>query len=123
LRHPRFSSVLFLNRVRGGVLAVTAQPPQPRNRCSAPLPLEADLIAPRANRFVWFDGRLTHGVLDADNQIPDGRSPNPGQLRLSVVMNWWTSRPMDVPTFAEGGGIYAALKTKTGRTSMSPRGR
>src|SRR5450631_869984 len=42
VRHPAFSSVLFLNRVRGGALAVTCQAPDPRNPCSVPLPLDAD---------------------------------------------------------------------------------
>jgi hypothetical protein len=108
VRHPRFSSVLFLNRVRGGALAVTAQAPNPENRCCVPLPLDADLIAPRPNRLVWFNGRLTHGVLDADNRIPGVRARTPGEVRLSVVMNWWTTRPLDVPRFAEAG-VYAAL--------------
>jgi hypothetical protein len=110
LRHPRVSSVLFLNRVRGGALAVTAQPPNAKNPSSVPLPLDADLIAPRANRLVWFDGRLTHGVLDADNRIPGGRCRTRGELRLSVVMNWWSTRPMAVPRFAEVD-VYGALKT------------
>jgi hypothetical protein len=120
LRHPRFSSVLFLNCVRGGALAVTAQPPQPRNPCSVPQPLDADLVAPRPNRFVWFAGNLTHGVLDGDNQIPGGRCRTPGQLRLSVVMNWWHTRPMDVPSFAEAG-VYAALKTNPRHSARFPR--
>jgi hypothetical protein len=121
LCHPQFSSVLFLNRVNGGALVVTAQAPQPANRCSVPLPLDADLIAPRPNRLVWFDGTLTHGVLDADNQVPGRRCRIPGELRLSVVMNWWKIRPMDIPTFAEAG-VYAALRTSA-RHSTRPRRR
>jgi hypothetical protein len=109
LRHPQFSSVLFLNRVKGGALAVTTQPPNTENPCCVPLPLDADLVAPRPNRLVWFDGSLTHGVLDADNRIPGGRARTPGELRLSVVMNWWSIRPTGVPRFAETGA-YAALK-------------
>jgi hypothetical protein len=109
LRHPRFSSVLFLNRVKGGALAVTAQPPVPENPCSVPMPLDADLAAPRANRLVWFDGNLTHGVLDASNQVPGSSHRSQGELRLSIVMNWWRRPPMDVPSFA-GSGIYAALR-------------
>lgn len=108
LRHPRFSSVLFLKRVRGGALAVTAQAPNPRHPCCVPLPLDADLIAPRSNRLVWFDGRLTHGVLDADNRIPMGTHRARGELRLSVVMNWWRARPLAVPTFDEAN-VYRAL--------------
>jgi hypothetical protein len=111
LRHPSFSSVLFLNRVRGGALAVTVQPPNPRNPCGVPLPLDADLASPRPNRLVWFDGSLTHGVLDADNRVPAGRPRSAGELRLSVVMNWWSRRPTAVPSFSEVG-VYSALRAR-----------
>jgi len=107
-RHPRLSSVLFLNRVRGGALAVTAQPPEPTNPALVPLPLEADLVGPRANRLATFDGRLTHGVLDARNGVPTGRLRSRGELRLTLVMNGWARRPRGVPTFDEAG-VYPAL--------------
>jgi hypothetical protein len=113
-RHPRHSSVLFLNKVRGGALAVTRQAPDKRNASSAPLPLDADLVSPRPNRLVWFDGSLTHGVLDAENQVPDGRSKIAGQHRLAVVMNWWTARPLSVPRFSERE-VYAALRSRPQR--------
>jgi hypothetical protein len=114
VRHPAFSSVLFLNRVRGGALAVTRQSPNPRNPCSVPSPLEADLTSPRPNRLVWFDGRLTHGVLDGDNQVPVRERRSSGELRLSVVMNWWTRAPVGVPTFLERG-VYSRLAVALGR--------
>ncbi|HET6981195.1 MAG TPA: hypothetical protein VFI53_03595 [Myxococcaceae bacterium] len=107
-RHPRVSSVLFLNRVRGGALAVTRQPPDLRNPALVPLPLEADLVAPRPNRFVVFDGRLTHGVLDGRNEIPTSRAPERGELRLTLVMNGWARRPRDVPRFEESS-VYRVL--------------
>jgi len=108
-RHPRVSSILFLNRVRGGALVVTRQPPDLRNPALAPLPLDGDLVAPRANRFVWFDGRRTHGVLDADNQLPTRRRGARGELRLALVMNWWRRPPTEVPTF-EATGTYRSLR-------------
>jgi hypothetical protein len=107
-RHPHLSSVLFLNRVQGGALAVTARRPDSHNPALVPLPLDADLVAPRPNRLAWFDGRLTHGVLDARNQVPNHKLRRRGQLRLSLVMNWWTVRPSNVPAF-EGTRTYAAL--------------
>jgi hypothetical protein len=107
-RHPRVSSVLFLNRVQGGALAVTAQLPDPRNPALVPLPLEADLVGPAPNRFAVFDGRLTHGVLDARNAVPVSRLRTRGELRVTLVMNGWTSRPTGVPTFGEAG-VYRAL--------------
>jgi len=107
-RHPRLSSVLFLNRVAGGALAVTRQAPDPLNPALVPLPLEADLVGPRPNRFVSFDGRLTHGVLDARNGVPSGRLREAGELRLTLVMNGWRLRPHGVPTY-EAARLYPEL--------------
>ena len=99
--HPRVSSVLFLNRCRGGLLAVTREPPNPRNPAMAPDRLELDLVEPMPNRYVWFDGRLTHGVLDAQNQIPGRRLPREARLRLTIAINFWPKRPTGVPRFSE----------------------
>lgn len=114
--HPRFSSVLFLNRVRGGALAVTPERPNDDNPALAPSRPDFTLVAPRPNRFAWFDGRLTHGVLDAHNRIPDGRLPGRSRLRLAVVMNWWRARPTGVRAFAKSR-VYGALVLR--RTSTA----
>ncbi|NVJ05051.1 2OG-Fe(II) oxygenase [Myxococcus sp. AM001] len=109
LVHPRISSVLFLNRVRGGALVVTREPPDAANPSLAPANLDtADLVTPRPNRLVTFDGTLTHGVLDADNQIPDGKLPGTSRQRRTLVMNWWGHRPTDIPTWADTR-LYRAL--------------
>jgi hypothetical protein len=109
LVHPRISSVLFLNRVRGGALMVTREKPEPDNPSLAPSRLDtADLVAPRPNRLVVFDGTLTHGVLDAENRIPDGRLPGGSRLRRTLVMNWWAHRPTDVPAWSDTR-LYRAL--------------
>jgi hypothetical protein len=109
LVHPRLSSVLFLNRARGGALAVTRQPPDPDNPSLAPLKLDdLTLVAPRPNRLVVFDGKLTHGVLDANNQIPDRKLPGQSRQRRTIPLNWWASRPSEIHSWAETG-IYRAL--------------
>lgn len=100
--HPAVSSVLFFNRVRGGLLAVTAEPPEPDNPACAPDRLDAmDLVAPAPNRLAVFDGRLTHGVLDDRNRVPSGRDGGPARLRRAIVLNWWRRRPEGVPLFSE----------------------
>lgn len=105
--HPTVSSVLFLNRVRGGLLAVTAEPPRPDNPACAPDRLDAlDLVAPAPNRLATFDGRLTHGVLDHQNQVPSGRDGGPARLRRAIVLNWWRRRPEGVPRFLETGAYH-----------------
>lgn len=108
LVHPRWSSVLFLNRVRGGLLAVTDALPNEENESKAPDRLDFDLVRPAPNRFVVFDGTLTHGVLDGKNQIPSGPLPGSGALRLTVIFNWWHRRPEGVPAWSETR-IYRGL--------------
>ena len=110
-RHPHLSSVLFLNRVRGGLLAVTDAPPCEDNPSLAPNHTDFDLVAPQPNRFVWFDGRLTHGVLDANNQIPDRPLTRGGAWRKTIVFNWWTRAPFEVPRFSETN-FYRALSPR-----------
>ena len=110
--HPLVSSVLFLSRVRGGLLAVTEEPPDPRRPACAPERLDRmDLVRPEPNRFAWFDGALTHGVLDDRNRVPQGKSRRRGELRRTVVLNWWSSRPWGVPRFGERR-VYRALGSR-----------
>ena len=93
--HPKMSSVLFLNRVEGGVLVLTRDPPDPKRIAFAPESRRWDLTAPSPNRFVIFPGNRTHGVLDATNQIPSLRSTGgQGQMRQTLVINWWHRRPV-----------------------------
>jgi hypothetical protein len=107
--HPAFSSVLFLNRCRGGQLLVVDAPPDEANPACAPATLDGDLVRPRPNRFALFRGDLTHGVLDANGEVPRGRLPSPAPLRLAVAVNWWTRRPERVPPF-EGSRRYSRLR-------------
>lgn len=131
LVHPRWSSVLFLNRCRGGLLAVTKGAPCEGNPSLAPRRPDFDLARPTPNRFVLFDGRLTHGVLDAHNRIPDAdvRREAPrgaGPLRLAVIFNWWHRRPEGIPRWDETR-IYRSLAVPgvraTKRRGSSPGAR
>ncbi len=100
-RHPRFSSLLYLNRVQGGLLAVTRSPPNPDNPACAPDAHDFDLVEPTPNRFTFFSGALTHGVLDARNQVPGQRLPTERRWRLAIAINFWARRPRAVPTFTD----------------------
>jgi hypothetical protein len=108
-RCPAQGSVLFLNRCRGGALAVTAQPADEANPARAPLPFDGDLVRPRPNRLALFPGDATHGVLDARGDVPHRRLAPAAPLRLALIMNWWRARPEGRPRFAEAG-VYAALR-------------
>ncbi len=109
LRHPAQGSVLFLNRCRGGLLAVTEAPPCAANPACAPEDLSGlDLVRPWPNRLALFRGDATHGVLDARGEVPTGRLRPAEPLRLAVAINAWARRPTGVPGFA-GSGRYRAL--------------
>lgn len=99
--HPRWSSVFFLNRCKGGLLAVTRRSPNEDNPSLAPSVVDFDLAAPAPNRFVVFDGRMTHGVLDADNQIPARKLTGVQPLRLAVIFNWWHRKPEGIPAWSD----------------------
>ena len=99
--HPRISSLLYLGACKGGLLAVTREPPSPKNPAFAPEVHDFDFVAPRANRFTYFDGALTHGVLDANNEVPGKRIPREPSLRLAIAVNFWDERPWAVPLFRQ----------------------
>lgn len=98
---PVTSSVLYLTTSVGGLLAVTAAPADPRRVACAPDTDDFELVEPRPNRFAFFDGALTHGVLDARNEVPLRRLPTEPGWRVGVAVNFWHRRPRRVPTFAE----------------------
>ncbi|HYS79322.1 MAG TPA: hypothetical protein VEM76_01360 [Anaeromyxobacteraceae bacterium] len=120
--HPACSSVLYLGRCRGGLLAVTGAPPDEAHPACAPDPLDADLVRPWPNRLVLFPGDATHGVLDAHNAVPTGRLPEATPLRLALVMNWWRRRPEGVRAFARSTR-YPALRLprRVQRANSTPR--
>jgi hypothetical protein len=109
--NPRTSSLLYLTDSRGGLLAVTRLKPDPSRPALAPDTRAFDLAAPAPNRFVFFDGRLTHGVLDANNQVPTRRLRTEPAWRIGVAINFWHRRPSAVPTWAESRH-YRALAAR-----------
>jgi hypothetical protein len=115
--HPLVSSVLYLNRCQGGLLAVTREPPDARNPALAPALHDFDLVAPAPNRYVWFDGSCTHGVLDAENCIPGRRLAPQPRWRLAIAINLWRRRPRGVPTYQERPR-YRALSLDRARPDM-----
>jgi hypothetical protein len=119
--HPALSSVLFLNRCRGGHLLVLDAAPVAANPACAPATLDGDLVRPWPNRFVIFRGDRTHGVLDARRRVPHGRLPVRTPLRLAIAVNWWASRPEGVPPF-EGSGRYPSLRLEP-EAQPTPHGR
>lgn len=98
---PVTSSLVYLTPSVGGLLAVSRKPPDPTAPACAPDPSSFEVAEPRPNRFVFFDGRLTHGVLDARNEVPLARLPTQPGWRIGIAINFWHRRPRDVPRFVE----------------------
>ncbi|MBL8920618.1 MAG: 2OG-Fe(II) oxygenase [Myxococcaceae bacterium] len=107
---PVTSSVLYLTSSVGGLLAVTKAKADPTRPACIPDTDEFELVEPRPNRFVYFDAKLTHGVLDARNQVPLARLPVQRRWRIGVAINFWHRRPRRVGTFAESAH-YRRLAT------------
>jgi hypothetical protein len=111
LAHPTVSSLLYLNECRGGLLAVTSEPASQNNVACAPDIHAFDFVEPRANRFAFFDGTLTHGVLDSHNEIPGKRRAREPRLRYAIAINFWKRQPKGVRPYAKSL-FYAALQLK-----------
>jgi len=107
--HPTRSSVLMLNRCRGGLLAVSPSAPDLDEPACAPRARDFDLVEPRPNRLVSFDGTLTHGVLDARNHVPLQRLPKEPGLRLTIAVNTW-AKPIFEPRSFRQSRAYPALR-------------
>lgn len=110
-RLPTLSTLLYLNTCKGGLLAVTAEPPNPKNPAFAPDVHDFDFVEPRPNRFAFFDAKLTHGVLDARNQIPGQRLPTEPSWRLAIAINFWHQVPENIPHF-RATTHYRSLRLK-----------
>ena len=118
--HPRISSLLYLGPCKGGLLAVTREPPNPENPAFAPDVHDFDFVAPRANRFTYFDGALTHGVLDANNEVPGKRIPREPSLRLAIAVNFWGERPWGVPLFRQSAHYRGLALKAAGAIHLKP---
>lgn len=106
---PAWSSVLYLNAVTGGSLLVTDQRLMRRGQEYRLVPEEAGAFAtvhPAPNRFARFRGHCLHGVLDLNDEVPRpaNRKRPGGEWRLSLVVNWWTRKPLGVRRWSVRAG-------------------
>jgi hypothetical protein len=102
VRYPVVSSVFFFNEVRGGQLAITDQRPDARGRAVPEQPTRMEAVEPRPNRYALFEGKLFHGVLDANGHVPGRPLKVPqGRMRRTLVINYWGARPSEVPEWGE----------------------
>lgn len=98
---PHTSSLIYVTKSVGGLLAVTKKKADPSRPACAPDTDDFDFVEPGPNRFAFFDAKLTHGVLDARNEIPLKRLPTEPGWRIGIAINFWKRRPRRVATFSE----------------------
>lgn len=90
MRHPTLSSVLYLTDAGGPTIILGQSVSADGRELIPPEVVDGVLSNPRRNSFLVFPGALRHGVV-ADGSARDGR---PGALRGSLLLNWWSERPM-----------------------------
>ncbi len=87
VKHPEYSSVLFLNSVPYGELVVTDQT-LTENGIRPQQPQKMRFIRPSRNLYAVFPGHLFHGII--------GRMWRPlsdTKLRVSMAVNYWVEKP------------------------------
>lgn len=104
--HPLRASALYLNDFPSSPTVILDQVPSPDGKSRIPARgATRNLIEPAPNRYSVFPGNLRHGV------IPDVETDEEtdGELRLSLLVNFWDHRPLPPLGFEYDGSIYPAL--------------
>lgn len=88
MKHPPFSSVLYLDDAGGPTLVLDQTICVDGTSLSPTDPESCILSAPKRNSFLIFPGYLRHGVI-ANPRLIDGNIPP----RRTLLLNWWNERP------------------------------
>jgi len=96
LVHPEWSSIIYMTGIGGCTLIIDQHSPD-GNGYRPPQPEEGELVCPRANRFVIFNGTLLHGVIPGrEDHFSEARDaaalPTDGK-RVTFLVNWWDHKP------------------------------
>ena len=106
--HPIFGSVLYLNDFPGSPTVVLQQIAGPDGESRIPQKAEhRERVPAVANRYVVFPGNLRHGVVPRKETPPP---TDPDALRLTLLVNYWTQRPMPPVCRDYDGSIYGSLR-------------
>lgn len=114
--HPIRASALYLNDYPASPTVILDQVPSPDGQSRIPpRPRKRLKIEAVANRYTVFPGNLRHGVIpaeanDAGADAEEDES-EPPELRLSLLVNYWSRRPLPPLCFDYDGTIYPSLKT------------
>lgn len=115
--HPRWSSILYLNRFPSSPTIVLDQVLSPDGKSwMPPKPECGRTLDATPNHYVVFRGDLRHGVAAQGIEQPEnGRTAGlkkRDELRLTLLANFWDRRPAPPNCRDYDGSIYPASKTK-----------
>jgi hypothetical protein len=129
--HPLWSSVLYLNRFDSAPTVILDQVLGPDGKSLVPPePRSGKAVDAIPNHYVVFSGDLRHGVPAHLGRHaapkPSGRTAK-SRLRLTLLVNYWETRPSPPICRDYDGAIYPALQgrgpSRTAATSRPPRAR
>ena len=118
--HPLWSSILYLNRFPSSPTIVLDQVLSPDGKSWIPQKAECGrTLDAIPNHYVVFRGDLRHGVVaqgdgEAGNGLAEGVKKT-GELRLTLLVNYWDRRPAPPNCRDYDGSIYRALQEERGR--------
>src|SRR5690349_6891027 len=124
--HPLWSSILYLNRFPASPTIVLDQVLSPDGKSWIPPKADSGRTVDAVpNHYVVFRGDLRHGVVAQSTQS-DGQPENvqaeeakkPGELRLTLLVNYWDRRPAPPNCRDYDGTIYPALQDVVRKSSI-----
>lgn len=90
MRHPAYSSVLYLTDAGGPTIVVDQSVSSDGRKLRPPKAVLGVLSEPRRNGFLVFPGQLRHAVVAGERLDQHGTK---SVKRGSLLMNWWPERP------------------------------
>src|SRR5262245_50622987 len=112
--HPLWSSILYLNRFPSSPTVILDQVLDSDGKSLVPPEAEfGKTIDAIPNEYAAFRGNLRHGVVVKRPQRPTStstRKEKPGQLRLTLLVNYWDRRPLGPICQDYDGAIYSPLQ-------------
>ena len=111
LVHPMMASVLYLNAFPSSPTVVLDQIASPDGSSRIPpKPERREKVPAVPNRYLVFPGGLRHGVIPQKDSSSREAEGDPGELRLTLLVNYWNRRPLPPLCKEYDGSVYPSLR-------------